>query len=614
MSGLEPNDKEAENASLVVSDGTPKKSTFKKSPWVLKYLVPFAMKYLALFKTMKTEGDVSYFDQDAIRDLTPINIEYPHKKMSQLQKKWAGLDEHLPGTMYEAFSTGTSSETYQASKMQAIQKNLTDLCSKINSGFALTTQSLKSPKPPSQNLQYFDIMMAEILSKQLAFTENIDGKTIPLPVKIGDEYKLVEYSIKQHTFGDSLPYFVLEPTPAAHAQYPDAKPWVVVRGTHLGDSMGAKESVFADVADKKNIDMSASDIRYTEIHQEFERLRATYTGGIQVSGYSLGGAVAQQWAVEHCDAKDVVIALDPPGVSKKTVAEFDAMDGGGKPNVFCLCGANDVVPKAGEKHLGNVYQYTEGSDKNPLHNHLSMHFFPDVKRQITIQKVSAKEYSSVSRVLTNSIRNTGRRIVNWVLAKAKPVWTGDAKVSIKLSDSQNLSEKSSADDLPNTAADPVKSRQSDQSVSADRFFQYPRAIAMHPASKASTNDGPAVLIEGITLNALSELEMNFKGREYNYSIGTTASGGLNITVKPQSKSGKEKSYTFEFKKMQDDKNQNFYVLQKVTIQKPNHLGKTLSLNNPKEKKRATKLLKVLVNQPMKHGIDSKKLPQKPKKK
>jgi hypothetical protein len=206
------------------------------------------------------------------------------------------------------------------------------------------------PFKDATGVEYCDAMIAEILSKQLAFTENIDKKTIKLPVKKGDSYKLVEYKITKKEFGDSLPYFILEPI-----SDPDAKPWITVRGTHLGDSEGAKESVFADVTDSRNIDMSPLKEREQEIQEKFKELRDRYKKGINLSGHSLGGAFVQQLAVDYCNGNDTVIALDAPGISREACETFKKKARTEQASVAVLCGENDVVPKAGQKHLGAVY-------------------------------------------------------------------------------------------------------------------------------------------------------------------------------------------------------------------------------------------------------------------
>lgn len=230
--------------------------------------------------------------------------------------------------------------------------------------------------------------VAEVLAKSLAYLENIDGKTIKIPIRDADgEWKMKEYTVETKMIGDKLPIHVLKP------KGEDGKIFVVVRGTELRTSRpGAAESVLADV-DPQGI---AHSLVKREMEPEGTLRQILDDAGpdkVILVGHSLGGAIVNIAAIRDIDSHEGVkdgkpshnihkaYGFSAPGVGNKEaeMARKPTNELEVKNRVVNYQTSGDVVPTVGnsigtnkEVNLRGAKGFIKEALTNPIDTHFTM--------------------------------------------------------------------------------------------------------------------------------------------------------------------------------------------------------------------------------------------------
>ncbi len=534
--------------------------------WFMSKVLPSLTRYtLPQLRRMKVEQGSDIHLGSASKqsdDISITTIEYPYSILNAQQRAWAGLP--IDGKKVTFFDLiPPRKEEYYNNKFKAIQQEIKQLMARANRG---------DFKGEIGGIDHFQLAISEILSKQLAFTEGVgdrqDMKRIILPVMISDDpviYQGIEYEIKKKNFGESLPYFVLEPL-ANQTHGTKAKPWVAIRGTHLGQSEGAKESVYVDALSATGLHGGPISQHDAEFKELFAELHKKHTS-VQVTGHSMGGWAAQEIAARYCNENDLVIALSPPSASHEAGQLFEQKKKDNHaPVCLTACRKDDVVPKAGkEPHLGDVYQYDPGKskDKGAFFNHLTANEFSS--GPVLFQKVSKKEYADQSsffgsRKISNVIRRAGGWLIKQKIKAHKlPRWHHNANSSVTLSepDAGGKADLSSTTSL----ATHSKSHLTDLSPPAPVIASGQRCVFADLILK-----NPELFLQEFRDQNAQHYAIDYvtkvvclENQEYQYTI-TENNGIPSIKVKVGSD-----EYQFSFKQMQDAQKKTVYLLEACTM-------------------------------------------------
>ncbi|MCG8422637.1 MAG: hypothetical protein MJE77_32375 [Proteobacteria bacterium] len=132
------------------------------------------------------------------------------------------------------------------------------------------------------------------------------------------------------------------------ADHPDLVPILVFRGTE-----GFRD-VIADVHP-----FAVGHDQFSQNRQFVEQLISEAGGRVDVTGHSLGGALAQHAAAAFPGSINRVVTFQAPGVDASQARDFaEAAD---RPSVTHHIAGGDLVDTAGEEHLdGEVFRHTPG--------------------------------------------------------------------------------------------------------------------------------------------------------------------------------------------------------------------------------------------------------------
>ena len=101
-------------------------------------------------------------------------------------------------------------------------------------------------------------------------------------------------------------------------------------------------------------------------------------GRVNITGHSLGGAMAQIITANHIYNIAELVSFQAPGVSFGTRELFEESDAAPKPEVTHHISNNDIVDDAGRGHLpGSTYEHHLRSFINPLSSHSAFVFGTD---------------------------------------------------------------------------------------------------------------------------------------------------------------------------------------------------------------------------------------------
>jgi hypothetical protein len=290
---------------------------------------------------------------------------------------------------------------------QATQRYLNDIVPVLNDPASGINQHAQQAKT-YQAYHYKNALVAEILSKSLAYNGHINDKEIAIPVDIGGTMKLVNYKIQQKYLGNQLPFYVLTPlltSSSTTSQNPlnmatleeieqYAQPWVVIRGTEPlleQDKEGAKESIAADVKDSKGVSALPIWHRYDEL---LVFLANTYDQPkpkkFNITGHSLGGTLAQAMAVIYNPLVDQTFAFNSPGVDEDIHNYAKQLDKQVQDKIVVFHRAGDIVSSASPKRIGQNFEISNVAEKEQndafvKHSDMMLNT-PHRQRRVDIQK------------------------------------------------------------------------------------------------------------------------------------------------------------------------------------------------------------------------------------
>ena len=213
-------------------------------------------------------------------------------------QKWSTLDDFHRSDF----------EAYDAVNFELTQEHLHHLAS------IFSTPAFENGQKPlvDWGVDLKEAMVAEVLAKTLAYTQDLHGKEIHVPVNSS----LLPYVIKGFYFGKELPGYILEPKGAGPI-------WVIARGTEsvtktdsAGTELrkGAMESIKADLHPE-----SISRDAVTKA-LELENLKQVFTARpskeIKMTGHSLGGALVTDLATRFPEHVSKVYTYCSPGLGR----------------------------------------------------------------------------------------------------------------------------------------------------------------------------------------------------------------------------------------------------------------------------------------------------------
>lgn len=305
------------------------------------------------------------------------------------------------------------------------------------------------------NVDYNESVLAESLSLSLAYIENIDGKTIALPLfdQETNKYRSVEYAIKKTTIGDGLPCYVLE------SEDPAASPWYITRGTQVYTNLsesgrecrsGSFESILADSLDPECISRNVVNKSLVKRPIVFENgawvqkeslsdifMKWKNEGKkVNLAGHSLGGTIINALAVEFFDQIRTAYTFSAPGVSYETAKRWkEATKGNEAEANFKLINYDyegDIVPAGGKVLIGTHFAVESLNEWVPDGLHDS-HVRSRLNRDFKMYKVDVKsENKKFVRGLCEGLRIiTGLffRVLLWCIdRKAMPDWWSNRKI------------------------------------------------------------------------------------------------------------------------------------------------------------------------------------------
>ena len=187
----------------------------------------------------------------------------------------------------------------------------------------------------SQDIQY------EILAHKIGYQDTIGSVEGELLKQWGYE---PSWASRINDAATGLFVGLIKPDKA----HPDLKPVLVFRGT----------AGFTDIIS----DTHPKAVGYNQFQQNSRFIKQLITeagGSVDVTGHSLGGALAQHCGATFAGNVDRVVTFQAPGVEISKVNKFSKEED--KPSVTHHIAGGDLVDTAGYKHLeGEVFRHTPG--------------------------------------------------------------------------------------------------------------------------------------------------------------------------------------------------------------------------------------------------------------
>lgn len=331
------------------------------------------------------------------------------KELTDLQAKKKATRQDFTPAAWKALD---------AINFELTQDHLTNLCELFTSDY----HSNVVTDCTQHGVDWNESLIAETLAKALAYTEDLEGKTIRVPVKIENEnrYELKEFHITKYTIGDKLPCYVL--------RCPGQKSWIVPRGTEIlrekteeGNELrqGAMESILAD-CDPKGIGYRALASDQGKI--QLENILNHAGENSLIAGHSLGGLLANEITAKYPDRISKCYGFSAPGISKSTYNELKSEQMPSIEAKICNFQAEgDLVPSAGRYFIGKNFAVGSAST-DAIHSHLQHNLNrPNVKLTLIDNK---KESQKLMRKLSEATRvGVGGAVLKLTAIFSKaPLW------------------------------------------------------------------------------------------------------------------------------------------------------------------------------------------------
>jgi hypothetical protein len=285
-------------------------------------------------------------------------------------------------------------------------------------------------------IDFRESLIAEVLSKSLAYIEGLEGRTILIPTFLNEDpekpYQMIEYTIQLIKLGDNLPAYILEPRNAPKA----AKPWLVVRGTDVVPfkqvRMASEEAVMADFISNKGISPHVILKSLSQPVREGQSLTDIFDrwedGTVNLAGHSLGGYLVNDIAIRFANKVNHAYGFSAPAVGKKLGRKWRQLLESQqikKEQIVNYDIEGDIVASSGRADglVGLRIAITLASPPSkddPLHSHLRH----NLNIPFIAQEVDCESEDKFSRDLLEKILFLSRRIIKLVayLSQQVPDW------------------------------------------------------------------------------------------------------------------------------------------------------------------------------------------------
>lgn len=154
------------------------------------------------------------------------------------------------------------------------------------------------------------------------------------------------------------------------AERGDLLPIMSIRGTVPGIKSENRATISTD------FDLAqVGDSQYNRNLDLIKEMIEEAGGKVNITGHSLGGAMAQIITANHIDSIAELVSFQAPGVSFGTRELFNQTDPDSRPDITHHISNNDIVDDAGRGHLpGPTYEHHLKNFINPLSSHSAFVF------------------------------------------------------------------------------------------------------------------------------------------------------------------------------------------------------------------------------------------------
>jgi hypothetical protein len=291
------------------------------------------------------------------------------------------------------------------------QEHLETLCDLFNSPYhEETLQAFE------EHGNWNEALVAETLAKALAYTEELSGKTIKIPVLSADNhYELKEFTIDLWHLGDELPCYVLSRE--------NEQSWIIPRGTEIATKKtegiehreGAMESILAD-CDPKGI--AHTVLENAQKSGFLEVIFKQTSDTVIIAGHSLGGLIANELTARFPDKVAHAYGFSAPGISKET---YNSLADNLQTKITNFQTEGDLVPSAGRYCIGKNFAVSSEAP-DAIHAHLQHNLNRPSTRLTLID--NDKENEKLMRRVSEATRKTmgGAILKIRALFTNAPIW------------------------------------------------------------------------------------------------------------------------------------------------------------------------------------------------
>ncbi|MCE5293972.1 MAG: hypothetical protein LLF94_05105 [Chlamydiales bacterium] len=368
--------------------------------------------------TIAVRGTLHSPDHKAVKDFHEFDVvpkvpfDTPPLTQAQVRKaQELGLETLISAQKPKATRNDFDPSTWKqldAVNFALTQEHLESLCTLFNSDYHAETANNFSAHG-----NWNESLIAETLAKALAYTEDLSGNTIRIPVKNGQQYELKEFTITNFPLGEQLPCYVL----TAEGE----KSWIVPRGTEISKGRTASmESILADCDPKGIANRILDDAKKT---RQLEELFYHAGENANIAGHSLGGLLANELAARYPDKLAHSYGFSAPGISRVTFNGLtDAQKAHLATKITNFQTEGDLVPSAGHHYIGKNFAVSTEA-KDAIHAHLQ-HNLNRPGTSLTVIDNRLESQKLLHRISESTRKNVGGALlkVTNAFSKNKPSW------------------------------------------------------------------------------------------------------------------------------------------------------------------------------------------------
>jgi hypothetical protein len=298
-------------------------------------------------------------------------------------KTLKNLDQFLNWTFSEKYKTYASTNSVEEKKFEvdvsvmsafvedygyfSFKHPIVGVVTTNKEDLAIVSCLLKSLYEKSENFDYLQIAVTEVITKALAYHDLKIGQSIMIPIEVGEKVNLERFNVDRiFNIWHGMPAYGLVP------EHKGVDSILIFRGTDFSlDSQRGWASLMSDL-DIAGPGFSAFQHSQKEIRQWLRAVKAKGKAA-RVLGFSLGGALAaytfiyeNQWLSDRGS-----ISICAPGVKDQVISEWEFIDEGRKQGFTSFINMGDIISKSG-KLLGNVYVLSLDKTYKPLTAHMML--------------------------------------------------------------------------------------------------------------------------------------------------------------------------------------------------------------------------------------------------